>query len=202
MIWCDLNWCIICFPLLSAINRSSLKNTSSVVGSRYALPSVPPPLATLLSTKVFQCICFSSNPKTKPKKKKKSRQLKRSSGGCGRRERERGSERGRGRKKKHMRKTVALLFFFFPMARLPGVVRQNMADFHSNPLGWDTVQLSLVCLPQKRKKKPHSITQHLFLLLLLSRSSRRRRRRSSRRVSPRCSVKRRPRLRSSEGRRS
>ena len=100
-----------------------------------------------------------------------------------------------------MRKTVALLFYFFPMARLPGVVRQNMADFHSNPLGWDTVQLSLVCLPQKRKKKPHSITQHLFLLLL-SRSSRRRRRRSSRRVSPRCFVKRRPRLRSCEGRRS
>lgn len=31
---------------------------------------------------------------------------------------------------------------YFPMTRLPGVVRQNMADFHSNPLGWNTVQLS------------------------------------------------------------
>lgn len=32
--------------------------------------------------------------------------------------------------------------FDFPMAQLPGVVGQNMADFHSNPLGWDTTQLS------------------------------------------------------------
>lgn len=40
----------------------------------------------------------------------------------------------------------------FPMAPLPGVVRQNMADFHSNPLDWDTVQLSLsVC----SEKAPH-----------------------------------------------
>lgn len=156
MIWCDLNWCIICFPLLSAINRSSLKNTSSVVGSRYALPSVPPPLATLLSTKVFQCICFSSNPKTKPKKKKKSRQLKRSSGGCGRRERERGSERGRGRKKKHMRKTVALLFFF-SNGSTPGRGKAEYGglSLQSARLGYSTV-ISGVSASEKEEKA----TQH------------------------------------------
>lgn len=41
----------------------------------------------------------------------------------------------------------------FPTARLPGVVRQNMADFRSNPLGWDTVQLSpRVCSTEKGGK--------------------------------------------------
>lgn len=42
---------------------------------------------------------------------------------------------------------------YFPMARLPGVVRQNMADFHSNPLGWDTVQLSPRVYSRKKSHK-------------------------------------------------
>lgn len=45
------------------------------------------------------------------------------------------------------------------MTRLPGVVRQNMADFHSNPLDRDMVQLSpSVC--SEKTLKPH-ITQPL-----------------------------------------
>lgn len=60
------------------------------------------------------------------------------------------------------------------MARLPGVVRQNMADFHSNPLGWDTVQLSPRVYSKKNHIKAH--TAHLFS------------RRSRRRYIPACAV--------------
>lgn len=48
-----------------------------------------------------------------------------------------------------MSKTVG----YFPVARLPGVVRQNMADFRSNPLGWDTVQLSSRVCPEKEHER-------------------------------------------------
>lgn len=43
------------------------------------------------------------------------------------------------------------------MARLPGVVRQNMADFHSNPLDWDTVQLSLAVCSKNPMKATHNM---------------------------------------------
>lgn len=46
------------------------------------------------------------------------------------------------------------------MARLPGVVRQNMADFHSNPLGWDIVQLSpRVCSREKKKSAYNAVVE-------------------------------------------